>query len=78
MTNWFYNEVEMMDKHKMLNGAGAKYQQSGKVNRHHTSALSHRFVILLGRLLVDAGRSLLNRFEPAPDQTIVPQTGKAK
>ena len=78
MSNWFYNEVEMMEKHKMLKGAGAKHRQPRPANEHQEYGLSHRFVISLGRLLVDAGRSLLNRFEPAADANIVAQTGEAK
>jgi hypothetical protein len=78
MSNWFYNEVEMMDKHKMLKGAGGKYRPSGAGNGYGKPALPRRFMVLFGRFLVGAGKSVLKRFESVPDKAIVPQVGEVK
>ena len=73
MSNWFYNEVEMMDKHKMLNSAGANYRQSKFMQEGGRPGLVQRGIVLLARNLVDAGKGLLDRYELAPTNEVFPQ-----
>ena len=73
MSNWFYNEVEMMNKHKMLNSAGANYRRSKFTQEGGQPGLVQRGIVLLGRHLVDAGKGLLDRYELAPTNGAFPQ-----
>jgi len=72
MTNWFYNEVEMFDKHRMLTNAGANHRRSMLVQKGQPGFV-RRGALFLGRHLVDAGRGLLDRYEPIPTNEGFPQ-----
>lgn len=73
MSNWFYNEVEMMNKHKMLNSIGANYRQSKFAQEGGQPGLIQRGIVFLGQLLVDTGKWLLDRHELTPTNRAVPQ-----
>lgn len=74
MNNWFYNEVEMINKHKMLGDAGRKQQQTRHTARNGAPGFAQRFLVVLGRSLVSAGGSLLRRYEPAPGGQVLAET----
>lgn len=65
MNNWYYNEVEMLNKHKMLGDAGRKQRKTREAAGSGTHGYLPRFLVALGRSLVSAGGSLLRRYEPA-------------
>ena len=73
MSNWFYNEVEMMNKHKMLNSAGANYRRSKLAREGGQPRFIQRGILFLGRHLVDFGKQLLDRYELAPANEAFPQ-----
>ncbi len=75
MSNWYYNEVEMMNKHKMLNRAGSRTRVFRFVQEEEPPGLFHRAVVFSGQCLVDAGRRLLDRYETIPTIDVVPQAG---
>jgi hypothetical protein len=65
MSNWYYNEVELLNKHKMLNSAGANYRRSKSAQESGQRGFVQRGIVLFGRHLVDAYKRLLYRDEPA-------------
>jgi len=73
MNNWFYNEVKMMNKHNMLNSAGANFRRSEIAQEGGQSGLIQRGIVFLGRHLVDAGKELLDRYELTPMNGAFPQ-----
>ena len=77
MSNWYFNEVEMMNKHKMLNRAGNKYRQANHGRAGRVYNLTRQFVVPLGRSLVFVGKGLMERYEPAPEKEPLAQTAKA-
>ena len=76
MSNWFYNEVEMMNKHKMLKGSGFKHHRSKLAREGGRPGFVRRSLILLGQALVNAGKGLLDRYEtmPANDAFLQPSS----
>ena len=73
MNNWFYNEVEMKNKHNMLISAGANYRRSKLAQEGGQPGLAQRGIVFLGRHLVDAGKGMLDRYELAQTNEAFPQ-----
>ena len=78
MNNWYYNEVEMKDKHKMLGDAGSRYRETKHTPRGKKHSLPGRLVILFERSLVSARNGLMNRYQRATADEEHPQIIKAK
>jgi hypothetical protein len=74
MNNWFYNEVEMKDKHKVLISAGANYRRSKFAQEVGQPGYVQRGIVFIGRHLVDAGKGLLDHYELAPTNEAFLQT----
>ena len=74
MNNWFYNEVEMMNKHKMLNMAGRKQQPTREAAGSGRRGFAPRLLAALGRSLARAGGSLTKRYEPAAGGQVLAET----
>ncbi len=66
MSNWFYNEVEMMNKHKMLNSSGVNHRRSKLAREGGQPGFVRRSLIFLGHAMVDAGKGLLDHYETMP------------
>jgi hypothetical protein len=74
MSNWFYNEVEMMNKHKMLGDAGRQPRLDKQAARWQAQGLMRSLLVAFGRSLVSAGGSLLRRYESAPGGQVLAET----
>ena len=67
MNNWYYNEVELKNKHKMLNSAGVNHRRSKVARDGAQLGFVRRGAVLLARRLVDAGERVLNHHAMAPE-----------
>lgn len=74
MNNWFYNEVEMMNKHKMLNKAGRKQQPTGEAADSGRRGFVPRLLAVLGRSLARVGGALTKRHAPAAGGQVLAET----
>jgi hypothetical protein len=73
MNNWYYNEVEMMNKHKMLKTAGATKRLSGFAKKNGQQGILRRGILFLGHSLVAAGMKLQGHYATVPANDALPQ-----
>jgi hypothetical protein len=78
MNNWYYNEVEMKDKHKMLGDAGSKYRGVKHTPDGKGHSLPGRLVILFEQSLVSARNGLLDWYQQVTANEELPHISKAK
>ena len=78
MNNWFYSEMELMNKHKMLKEAGKKHYEAKHALEGKKYSLHRRLVILFERSLVSAGKWLLDWYKRTNTDKESSQIIKAK